>query len=217
MGTHQYGGALQSPVSAYLTTESGTTAGYADYTTSTVGVNAVATTDRHQVILQATIEDYLDFTVPSGTVGLNIHIGGNWRVGNVENSDTPQVEFIFNWSKVGDPWWSSLTYDSGTYAGGYTYGPGTFNADGTYSFNVPTLTITSGQYALGMTVKAYAGNGDTAYIDDPIVIDLPDGVTFVSASGSRYSGTAPVPLPAAAFLLAPGLLGLAIMKKREKP
>jgi len=56
--------------------------------------------------------------------------------------------------------------------------------------------------------------GGTCDATDPITISLPPGVTFTSASGQFL--TAPVPIPAAAWLFGSGLLGLIGVARRKK-
>ena len=74
-------------------------------------------------------------------------------------------------------------------------------------------TVTDGvtfEFLVGL--KAGASGGEKIYIDDPVSIQLPSGVTFTSASGSTYT---PVPLPSAIGLLGSGLLGLIGMMRRR--
>ena len=74
-------------------------------------------------------------------------------------------------------------------------------------------TVTDGvTYEFLVGLKAGASGGEKIYIDDPVSIQLPSGVTFTSASGSTYT---PVPLPSAIGLLGSGLLGLIGMMRRR--
>lgn len=59
-----------------------------------------------------------------------------------------------------------------------------------------------------------SGGSGTCDFTDPLTITLPDGVTYTSASGQFL--TAPVPVPAAAWLFGSGLLGLIGVARRKK-
>ena len=79
-------------------------------------------------------------------------------------------------------------------------------ATGSYVINYD-WTVTDGVlYEVYVGLKATAENGGRTYIDDPLTFQLPEGVTFTSASNSTY--TSAVPLPATAWLFGTGCLGL---------
>ena len=72
------------------------------------------------------------------------------------------------------------------------------------------------EFSISAAVVAQTGGGGHIYIDDPLTIDLPSGVTFTSASGSTYSSAVvvSVPEPATSLLLAGAFMAFAGQHKR---
>ena len=72
------------------------------------------------------------------------------------------------------------------------------------------------EFSIGAFVSAFTGGGGHVYIDDPLTIDLPSGVTFTSASGSTYSSAVvvPVPEPATWLLFAGAFVAFARQRRR---
>jgi PEP-CTERM motif len=72
------------------------------------------------------------------------------------------------------------------------------------------------EFSIGAFVSAQTGGGGHIYIDDPLTIDLPSGVTFTSASGSTYSSAVvvPVPEPATWLLFAGAFIAFARQRGR---
>ena len=81
--------------------------------------------------------------------------------------------------------------------------------------NLPLSLLGNGyNFLANLGCQAYGGptSGSCSY-SDPFTVTLPQGVTFTSASGVFL--TAPVPLPASAWLLLGGLGGLALSGRRR--
>jgi hypothetical protein len=101
-------------------------------------------------------------------------------------------------------------------------GAGAVTAVPSYSFQ-ETFGITNGvPMFFGIDVQAYAGvsgcdvtcpEPGSASIDDPFSIDLPDGVTFTSASEGLLS---PVPEPASWAMLLMGFGSIGFMLRRQR-
>jgi len=98
------------------------------------------------------------------------------------------------------------------------------SSDGTnlsISLDVPLASLfTPNGFNFHMSLECTAygnasgyGSSSCSYID-PFTITLPAGVTFTSASGQFL--TAPVPVPAAAWLFGSGLLGLVGVARRTR-
>jgi hypothetical protein len=81
-----------------------------------------------------------------------------------------------------------------------------------------TLTGTSTQLLIYNALYVDSGGGPnatTAAIDPNFVVTLPAGVTFTAASGNP-SGGSPVPLPASAWLMLSGLVGIGAMAHKRR-
>ena len=81
-----------------------------------------------------------------------------------------------------------------------------------------TLTGTSTPLLIYNALYVDSGGGPnatTASIDPSFVVTLPAGVTFTAASGNP-SGGSPVPLPASAWLMLSGLVGIGAMARKRR-
>lgn len=88
--------------------------------------------------------------------------------------------------------------------------------DGSYIIDALGSVNEVVEFSIGAFVSAFTGGGGHIYIDDPLTIDLPSGVTFTSASGSIYSSAVvvPVPEPATWLLLVGAFTAFAGQRRR---
>lgn len=166
------------------------------------------------VIARAYLFDSLTFHVAGGgSAQVPIRMAGNWTghlAGTVDYyfvvgpttfvgraSPTGFKESYVN----GAPTSSAFTFASGDYETGVI---------GTYSVNALLNASDGVAYTIFAQVRAQANNGAGAYMDDPITIELPAGVTFSSASGNTYA----VPEPSACLLIGGAFLALARRRPR---
>jgi hypothetical protein len=187
----------------------------------------------------AGVDDWLVFAGAAGTYGdVTFHIAGNWRIDYDFSTqapwEAPWVRFSVTFSQEGLPvtqthdGWRSLragsAQESGQLPGTVTWvdfsGDQGSTASGTYSYDFTTRVYYGFDYRFGIAVTATApyssstGPGHYAFIDDPITIDLPEGVTFTSLSKNTYTGATAAPVPPSLLLLAPGLIGLCLARRR---
>lgn len=166
----------------------------------------------------AYLDDLLTFHVAGASTSavVTVTMGGSWG-GTFD--DTPNANFQVEFDLGLGPTlyqgrgYSNLAYDDGLATSdafiGTETSPGTIL--GGYSFT-RNWTVFDGQsYEFFAGLKAQASNGATSYIDDPLFITLPAGVTYTSASGRTY---APVPAPSALLLFATGFGWLALRRRR---
>lgn len=158
----------------------------------------------------AGVDDYLTFSgVAGGYADVLIHIGGNWSLSyNPSVTNAPWVNFSLGWDQNSYSGRRSLASASigGIGAWNENSDNDPYAASGTYYYDLPVRVYYGVNYHFGLAVIAEASTGENAYIDDPVIIDLPNGVTLTSLSNSKYA--APVPIPAAIWLFGTGLLGL---------
>ena len=162
---------------------------------------------------------------------VTLHISGNWSISltpGVDNhGSAPWVRFSLGLTRQGTPLntydsWRSLvsgsvqssqTYLDTVVTGAWSEIPDSNAsfASGTYSFAFTTRVYDGWNYNLGLAVIAEAPSGASAYIDDPLVVQVPPGMVFTAASLNKYT----VPLPPAFIFLASGVLGIAGMRPRS--
>lgn len=85
---------------------------------------------------------------------------------------------------------------------------------GSYVFEVLWSVYDGAVLSFFAGVGAATGGGGHVYIDDPVTIDLPAGVTFTSASNSTYAPA--VPEPSSWLLLGSGTFALAWLRRRAR-
>lgn len=171
---------------------------------------------------RAYLDDYLTFHVPGGgSAQVTGTISGAWN-GTYDYSPGVNADFqvsftlglgssIFQGKAYANPFYDDGNPVSHSFTANRTGdGTGVGGAVGNYSFS-HTWTVFDGQTSeFYSSIAAQCGNGGTAYIDDPLSLALPAGVSFTSSSGSTYT-----PEPASLFLLgaAPFLL---ILRGRQR-
>jgi len=166
----------------------------------------------------AYLDDYLTFHVAGGgTAQVNVSMDGAW--GGTYNDPTNaafRVEFslglggsgLYGGFATSNPVYNAGNPAYAAFSGGVV-GPGALL--GSYLFST-TWTVRDGvESGFFASLKAQASNGATAFINDPLFITLPAGVTFTSLSGSTYS---PVPEPSTLLLVGIGLAGMARLRVR---
>ncbi len=221
-------------ISLNSTTTNGFTAASAAFYANAPVVSATANTYTGLTKAAASITDYLVFSGPTGSyTDVTLHIAGNWSVyldrATSGNGTAPWVRFSVGLTQVGAP--VANTFDSwrSWYGPGSTQYSGSLpatgswteaaggdqsNASGTYSFDMTTRVYYGYDYCLTLAVIAESkGPTHRAFINDPLTIGLADGVSFTSLSGTTYTAA---PVPPSLLLLAPGLIGLAAMRRRFK-
>ncbi|MEW5745882.1 MAG: PEP-CTERM sorting domain-containing protein [Nitrospirota bacterium] len=212
-GDSFYGGSGVSSVTASKTTVSGYSEGGADFFGApSVSVSVQTNPGNYGIIAVAGLTDHLTFNVLGGGSALvNVRMSGNWG-----GTGQKQVEFGLG---LGSTYYSGGAYGCDSSIGRcYGFGQGTFDTN-TWYFDVPWTIYDDATYQFGYSVKAIAEYGGSAYMDDPLIIELPDGVTFTSASGSTYSPdtpSTPVPEPGTMLLVGSGLAGLVLFRKNRK-
>lgn len=168
----------------------------------------------------AEIAETLNF---AGTIMANttvtINMTGFWALGN-GGSAIATLELF-------DP--SSGLFTAGSVCAGVTQGgcfynyPGTKNSVNGSSYAIQsTVNISAhpGVLALfnivGDSSSIFQASRSSAFVSDPITIDLPDGVTFTSASGLFLTETSAVPEVSTWAMMILGFLGLGFLAYRQK-
>jgi hypothetical protein len=190
---------------------------------------------------RAWLDDSLTFQIASGTSAVvTVSMSGAWEgTYHFSNNASFQVEFDLFLSRPGasgvdrynGKGYANPFFDDGLAASdAFTRtlpdvclgdSNSACTAEGSYLFTTP-WTITNGTYSLSAFVKAQANGGATASITDPLIITLPAGVTYTSASGRIYSLAAPepggsaVPEPSTLLLLGSGVTILARHRRRRR-
>ena len=161
---------------------------------------------------RAYLFDTLTFHVASGgSAVVPVRIAGTWTA----KGSGAAVSFFLG---LGSHNYTGHGYATGYFDGqpesaGFTYsGDYITGVIGSYLFDVPFSVADGGIYGIFAQVRAEAAGGELAYIDDPLTIDLPSGVTFTSASNNTYE--VPLPEPAPWLLLGGGIAALASLRKR---
>lgn len=159
-----------------------------------------------QGIARALLFDTLTFHVAGGgSAQVPVRIAGRW--GGTDSSD---VEFALF---LGLLEFRGRASASGLFDSAFTrFGDPITGVTGVYLFDTLWSVSDGGVYSIGAQVMAVAGGGANAYIDDPLTIDLPAGVTFTSASTSTY---APAPEPSTSWLLLCGGIAAFALRPRR--
>lgn len=205
------------------------------YGTSPV-VSATANSSMNLTKAVGAVLDQLVFSGPPGEYGdVSFHIAGNWRI--VYRSSPPEYQGA-PWVWLGVKFYQNglpgeIEYlarrslvpgsaqHSGELLGTMTWVDFDNNPDrtasGTYTFDFTAHVRYGFAYNFGVAVTAeapYTPGGHIAFIDDPVTIELPEGVTLTSLSGNPYTGATAAPVPPSLLLLAPGLIGLCLARRR---
>ena len=215
LGHHEFSG--QTSASGSLSTGGGLvlTESAASFSGSPALVGYSTSVPGRGVDTRALLFDQLTFAVASqGTAQVQVQMAGQWR-----GAGPGMVQYFLN---LDDQYFTQrmaatgfLDSTSNTPVLPSTFA-NTFNGDyagaaGTYIVNA-LWSVTDGSVrSISARVDSQASDGGHYYIDDPIVIRLPPGVTFTAASNSPYTSVqvSPVPEPSTWMLLAGGAFALA--------
>jgi PEP-CTERM motif len=216
-GQTSAGGSVTTGLAGAVLTEGA--AGFGGFPSLHVNVTSV---QGRGVIAKAYLFDQLTFHVAGGgSAVVPFHMEGNWTG---QGFSTIKYTLILGQGGGGDtasPTGFLASRDNyGHAASSFIVGSGDYihGAAGTYAFDA-LLTVTDGYvYGILASVEADASDGARAYVDDPLTVTLPSGVTFTSASGDTYmAGTVTaVPEPSAWLLMGSGLICMAWLRRTRR-
>jgi hypothetical protein len=186
------------------------TEGGADFSGSPASYVYATSAPGRGVIARAYLLDTLTFDVAGGGFAeVPVRMAGTWRgVSGVDYFFVvgPTTYVGRGSSGVGESYVNGAPAPSvfTTALGGPGAEPmGTFLVDGRLS------VADGGEYQIYAGIRVTAAEGDGGYMDDPVTILPPAGVTFTSASGSTYA----VPEPSALLWIAAGCAALARVRR----
>lgn len=201
-----------------LTLDNGTLEGGADFFGQTAIWVGMQSNTGYGVEGRASLEDSLEFSVSGGgSAQVMIHMAGVWHYTQVGQGNfgytPPSYQVSLAWGSNFQQAYSGTNPEFSP-----TSGPlsayGAFEMNGTYHFDVPWTVQDAISYGFYAGVYAQAMEGDFVYINDPITLELPDGVSLSSSSGSQY--TAAIPEPSSTALLLAGLCGLFLLWRNRR-
>ncbi len=180
-----------------------------------INVNVTSILGR-EVQARAYIFDTLKFEIANGNSAMvPVRMAGRWSgLGGRVNAGLALGQ---------GPTVAAQTYGGNGFASEFPSDPGftrTGNMltgyDGSYIINALWSVNDAFEFSIGAFVSAFTGGGGHIYIDDPLTIDLPSGVTFTSASGSTYSSAVvvSVPEPPTWLLVAGAFMAFAAQRRR---
>jgi hypothetical protein len=168
------------------------------------------------VYVRSSLDDYLIFHVPGGgSSTVSVTIAGTWY-GTYDFSVNADFKVGFALG-LGPNLYQGYAYANPFYDDGipasdaFTANRAPGSAVGTYSFTKNWTVFDGQQTEFFSSVYAECSNGGTAFINDPLTISLPAGITFTSSSGSTYA----IPEPATMLLAGLGLVGMTLRHRRR--
>jgi hypothetical protein len=167
------------------------------------------------VLAQTYLDDYLTFHIPGGgSTVVNVTIAGEWYgTYNFSVNADFRVEYRLY---LGSKFYNGQAYGNEFYNDGnpgslaFTANRSPGSAVGTYSFTTPWTVYDNQEIGLLASLLAQCNDGGTAFINDPLTIALPAGVTFTAVSGATYA----IPEPTTMFLLGAGLAATTLYRRR---
>ena len=184
----------------------------------------------------ALLADTLNFTAPGASVNNPVDIGVTFSIDGSFNVQTAQgLSFgdVTSSFSFGNAAYNESIYDNGnsSFLPAFSNAPGLAGWVSTnFSVRTPTDIVFTGTYALTSSSEAigiqamlvnYCGAGtacDYSHTGD-VSLSLPDGVTYTSASGvflTQPLESSSTPEPAPAALLASGIAGLVLLRRRNR-
>lgn len=210
-GQRTAGGSVTTGVGGAVLTEGG--AGFSG--SPAINVNVTTVLGR-EATARAYIFDTLTFDVASGGSALvPVRMAGRW--GGLGGTVTASLGL----GQGGNL--PAVIYSGNGYASEYPLEPGSgFTRSGNMvdgyvgSYVIEALWSVYDGAVLSLLVQvgAASGGGGHVYIDDPITIDLPAGVTFTSTSNSTYASV--VPEPSTWLLFGGGISAIAWLRRRAQ-
>lgn len=216
LGTYLYEG--QTSAGGSITTGPGgavVTEGAAGFSNSPASLANATSVIGRGVVARAYLFDTLTFAVAGGgTADVPVRMAGRWN-----GAGAASVRYSLYLGTREYTGRASPTGFNDSYAGGapvpsaFTFGSGDFTTGviGSYLVDAPLRVADGGVYNIFAQVRVEASDGARAYMDDPLTIALPAGVTFTSASNSTYA----VPEPSIGFLIGGGFIALACQRRHR--
>lgn len=179
---------------------------------------SVSTVPGRGAIASAHIFDQLMFAVAGGGSALvPVRMAGSWSglggyvtafLGLGQGGNLPPV------IRQGNGYASEYPLEPGS---GFTRsGNQAMGYVGSYIIDALWSVYDGGTFSFSAGVSAQTANGGYLYVDDPLTIALPAGVTFTSLSLSSYAVT-PVPEPGTWLLLTGGMTALWLRRRQRVP